>query len=900
MRNANAGSGRCGAAFCQNPNDLTGERPMKRLSTYLSIIATILGSIFLSITANRLDDLTKAYPWALSCLSLVALAAWGIRHHNNKRLLIDQFDIFAATEKLDPKQFGFEVVAPNADPADLTHRPYIPDSYISRQGCQLNEDGEPIPSIVYDEQQMLTILEEGCGLLLVGPPTDGKSRTLLELSRRLKGYIAIRQGPNQPSKEAIELLRGKRVLCIFDDTNSLIEGNVDLVSFYRRVSAVAAGPVPVAAACRDGVELVAMKMQLSSSPARELFNGIRYRLALLPATEEEKDHLKKLLMIDTKDPAPTLGSICMRRGLSMMEQRFSLLNPNARHCFWAIQLLTVAGVPQITHARINIALTRVFEKEQNLLDVQECVSELGRNSFLKSRGNDPVIPEAAYAAGPVSGKLYRQNKNLAEDIPRLAAALVSSDDGEAAYHIGIKLQTLGSIAHARRVWLSTYRHLSRRMETNHRIAAANCLFAAAAGYRMAGNAEYELKAYRILLRRFEFDTNQDISTTRGMSLHNIGTRKAMKKDWKKAREAFSSAVRASELLSIGSDHRFIKQRALQGLAACEKALNRNNEAAECLLQARRSLQSSIESPIARTIRAEAGLAIGDILLMRGNRDEARKILEEVASECESDPRPEAADAFAQASIRLASGLLHDDSPQQMIARTTEALGKVDFKNPSDQLLIAAGDAYAALIGLLGGQGRVSEALDAWHRMQSNLGGRSARDDDEDKLHASFLVAQLNIGTAYLHLGQISYAEMWLFNAAASARGTLSSEHRTTIAEALLGTGQCHFASGDHKLASAFFDTARRLLSVNEGDRALELIARAAVFIGLINWGERNWESTQRAWIEATGNFARHRTMNTDIRFAALIKVAASLCSASRLTHAYPHMIEVLKWKLRQP
>jgi hypothetical protein len=161
-----------------------------------------------------------------------------------------EFDLFTTSEKLKPKDVGFKRCKPGEQVGEV-RRPYF-DVYIPREAIAYFERGSAKPNRLYSEAQLVASLQEGLSILLIGAPTEGKTRTLFELVRRIKGFYVVQPKRDRlPSDDAMQLLKGKEVVCLLDDLNTFAGATVDLLSFRRQLDAVASHAA-FAGACRDG------------------------------------------------------------------------------------------------------------------------------------------------------------------------------------------------------------------------------------------------------------------------------------------------------------------------------------------------------------------------------------------------------------------------------------------------------------------------------------------------------------------------------------------------------------------------------------------------------------------------------------------------------------------------
>ena len=99
-----------------------------------------------------------------------------------------------------------------------SERPYF-NTYINRHAIPSELSSANITP--YTEQDLTTLVEQGNSILLIGNPTEGKTRTLLEVIRDLKSFVVIcLRLDRSPSNNPLELLKDKKVLWLLDDLNT--------------------------------------------------------------------------------------------------------------------------------------------------------------------------------------------------------------------------------------------------------------------------------------------------------------------------------------------------------------------------------------------------------------------------------------------------------------------------------------------------------------------------------------------------------------------------------------------------------------------------------------------------------------------------------------------------------
>ena len=318
----------------------------------VSVAAAVAFPIVGNLVSAALQEWVFANPLRSFVVVAVLLGGGVIANRRLRtRAQESEFGLFVRTEDLTPEHLGFEVVAPRVESTDLSRRPYVTGVYVHRVAVPYTKRKDAAAR-EFDERQLLTILEEGYSFLLIGAPTEGKTRTLFEVCRRLRGFIVVKPKVPSPSDGALELLRGKDVLCLFDDVNASIGAGIDLFAFYQRVARVA-NLRPIAAACRNGDELASLVQLCPTSSIHRIYEGFNFRLSLRPPTSDEQSGLIRALGQAENEPFFSLGDISMRHAFDVMLARFDRLTPSARESLWSLQLLTFGGIDELTHSRLS-------------------------------------------------------------------------------------------------------------------------------------------------------------------------------------------------------------------------------------------------------------------------------------------------------------------------------------------------------------------------------------------------------------------------------------------------------------------------------------------------------------------------------------------------------------------
>ena len=404
----------------------------------------------------------------LSVVSVLIFIGW---QKNSRK---QEFDLYCATEHLKPEDVGFKVVAAGEQSPD-TRRPYVLHAYLRRTAIPYAERHRAAPSPIYEEEDMVALLEAGQSLLLVGQPTEGKTRTLFEIVRHLKGYVVVRPKHNEnPSSEALQLLKGKYVVCLLDDLNHFAGTLVDLLAFYRRAIPIAAKFV-LAATCREGPELA--ELDHLTTPLGRIYESFQYRLWLQRASDEQKSTLKRLLGHTDTRVFPTLGAICMREVFEIMRRRFAALTPEARDSFRALQLLTYGGVEPLSCCRLERVLKHVFERRLSGATLRDCLIELEKSGFLLSTGSaEPILADAAYLTGPEATYYYRSDRTCEDDLTALGECLFGLGDASGLNSLALSYHRLRNQRSAVALWEGVAAQFLDSQDSSLREEAAKAIF----------------------------------------------------------------------------------------------------------------------------------------------------------------------------------------------------------------------------------------------------------------------------------------------------------------------------------------------------------------------------------------------------------------------------------------
>lgn len=132
------------------------------------------------------------FSWiALLLLVLFALVllAWSEKRLYEAR---SNFALLKSVSKFSPEDLNFQVLKPGEHPAQ-DRRPFNRCNYILRKAVPFDQRAFSNPRPQHDEEALTRFLRDRNGFLLIGPPTDGKTRTLYEVIKRLDRYLVLKR-----------------------------------------------------------------------------------------------------------------------------------------------------------------------------------------------------------------------------------------------------------------------------------------------------------------------------------------------------------------------------------------------------------------------------------------------------------------------------------------------------------------------------------------------------------------------------------------------------------------------------------------------------------------------------------------------------------------------------------
>jgi tetratricopeptide (TPR) repeat protein len=360
-----------------------------------------------------------------------------------------EFRVFKPATELLPEDLDFRIPT-LGDPRKLLNRPYDPE-YIPRRLIPRDSHTSSASASSYTEQTLREALrEQGAtaktGFVLLGQPTEGKTRTLFEIVRGMDGYMVLRlRQDTNPTDDAIALVRKKKVILVLDNLQELSASSVNLLQLWGHLKEVAAGQVLIAATCRDGPELAQVAQSTSNPSLTELYEGISLQLGFQPVSPEEKEQLDRSL-----DPsrdrseippgeAPTLGFIALADAIQAMSMRYKALQKwEEKAALQAMKLLVAAGVEPISHERLQAVLRDIFKCGEPALG--PLLADLAELDFVRHPSTqDPSQPEMAYLRYAVP---YSEGKQEKDDFASLQTVLVQLRDAEGLFYLGVALAAL--------------------------------------------------------------------------------------------------------------------------------------------------------------------------------------------------------------------------------------------------------------------------------------------------------------------------------------------------------------------------------------------------------------------------------------------------------------------------
>jgi tetratricopeptide (TPR) repeat protein len=415
------------------------------------IWGTVLISLFIGIITPQVAELLKEPHISFLIVILLimfAFISWDSYQKGYQEKLTSEFELFCKVWELRPEHFGFTVMQPEEKQFD-SKRPYF-TAYIPREAVPYT--AQQASSTIYSESDLVNLLIQGSSILLVGNPTEGKTRTLFEVIRKLQDFTVICLHKNRtPRAEALALLKGKKTLWLLDDLNNFNNDAYDFHKLRKDLDGITGNRCIMAATCRNGSEL--KNVQLNTRPLQKIYEAFDKILILKPANTQQKKILKNAIAETEKREFPTLGSICMRKHFEFMRDRFDHMKPLEQDCLRSILLLYNAFIIPLTQQRIKAALNDIFERRVGNAETRDCLTMLTINGFTASQKDvDPIAPEAAYLTAPENTYYYSQGRHLSDDMKNLENSLIKHEDAEGLYQLGLSYYYSDNPNSALMVW----------------------------------------------------------------------------------------------------------------------------------------------------------------------------------------------------------------------------------------------------------------------------------------------------------------------------------------------------------------------------------------------------------------------------------------------------------------
>jgi len=370
----------------------------------------------------------------LAALIVLLMTLWARANHL-KLIHESKFRLAKPASQLTAGDLHFEPWCPRKH-RSFDRRPFV-DQYVPRS---IVAEGGFGPT--WHEQEVADQIGERQSVVLLGEPTDGKTRTLYDIVHRLPDHHVVVPIIDQPTPEpdAFKILAGRRVILMLDNLTDFVDAAVDLTTFCNRLGSVA--DYVVVATCRDGPEHGRVRDGFRGG-LRTLYERIPLKLRLEPLNADDKRTLAESADIDW-DPArealyPTPGSIIMADALSAMTGRFDQLAIGPRTVVLAIALLDYAGIAPVTRKRVAAVVCDVFGQAVNLDDG---LNQLADSSFIgKPANRDPILPEPAYIRPPVVNYAEHRTGGPRGDFDALADSLSTHSDAAGLFYLSTVLDS---------------------------------------------------------------------------------------------------------------------------------------------------------------------------------------------------------------------------------------------------------------------------------------------------------------------------------------------------------------------------------------------------------------------------------------------------------------------------
>jgi membrane protein implicated in regulation of membrane protease activity len=231
----------------------------------------------------------------------------------------ERFELMKPVSKLRPEDLRFHLVERGDSEIEEVvaqdERPYHEHDYVPRTAIDYAALGRPDPQPRYTEERLVELLRNGKGFTLQGQPTDGKSRTIYEVIRRMDGYhvVSPKLKDGLSHEDIGLLLKGRKIVLLLDDLTNYVGAGLDLRELGKSLNRNQVSWV-VASTCRDGPQLESVRTAQTEGLGT-FYENIPLKLKLLELTTAEKGLLAQNIGREWDsgegEQYPTPGSITM-------------------------------------------------------------------------------------------------------------------------------------------------------------------------------------------------------------------------------------------------------------------------------------------------------------------------------------------------------------------------------------------------------------------------------------------------------------------------------------------------------------------------------------------------------------------------------------------------------------
>ena len=321
------------------------------------------------------------------------------------------FQLCMPAEDLKLADLGFREVHPLANQFEQTHtaeRPFF-GRYFPRTAVEEPDPTEQDAAMghEYAEEDLERLVRNNQAFLLVGYPYSGKTLTLFNIMRRLRGYVVVTPDSARPvpDEDLFALLKGKKAVILLDNLATYAERNYDLGFFAMRLSNATGGCYGVAGTCREGGDFTTV-VASSGNHVTYFFENILLKLRLSPMTGAQLGELASSTGEDV-DPQdlhlyPHPGNITMRDRTRRMRDRFQSLPEQGKDLLRTMKLLDAGGIP-VTLSRLHSAFTCAFHRNVEPGALEDELTALWEQFFLLEQPSDQKVnPHFGHLAYAVS------------------------------------------------------------------------------------------------------------------------------------------------------------------------------------------------------------------------------------------------------------------------------------------------------------------------------------------------------------------------------------------------------------------------------------------------------------------------------------------------------------------